>query len=220
MRISATTLDTFRLYMDEDWMPERDLLASIRRERQATHEMALGTAFGQVLADPDAYRARGGYRCEVDGETFDFGDDVMGPALDAVGPRGVFEAKATGTYRGHTVATKADHVYGAELHEFKTTTSSFDIDKYLAAYQWRFMADIFRPARITYTVFCLFESAQNGTIELRGIERFTVAPYPGMRLECESLVRRFVDYVHFRRLGTYLDPSTWTRRSPVEAAPW
>lgn len=208
MRISCTLLDSFRLYLDEDWMEEADLLASIARTRPATHEMALGTCFGQVLADPEPYRVSGGYRVTSPetGEIFGFGDDVMGPALDAVGPRGVFEAKATTTYGPHTVVAKADHVVGAELHEFKTTTSSFDIDKYLDAYQWRFLDEIFQPSRITYTVFCLFESAQNGVIELRGIERFTVYPYPDLHRDCATLVRRFGDYVALRGLGAQLQP--------------
>lgn len=208
MRISCTLLDSFRLYLDEDWMSEADLLASIARLRPPTHAMALGTTFGQVLADPEPYRVSGGYRVisPETGETFDFGDDVMGPALEAIGPRGTFEAKATTLYGKHTVVAKADHLVGADLHEFKTTTSSFDIDKYLDAYQWRFMHEIFRPARITYTVFCLFESAQNGVIELRGIERFQVYPYPEMPRDCARLVRRFADYVALRQLGAQLQP--------------
>lgn len=208
MRISCTLLDSFRLYLDEDWMSEADLIASITRTRQATRAMVLGTCFGQVLADPEPYRARGGYRVTSTetGDVFEFGDDVMGPALDAVGPRGVFEAKATTEYGRHTVVAKADHLVGADLHEFKTTTSSFDIGKYLEAYQWRFMHEIFRPAQITYTVFCLFESAQNGVIELRDIERFTVHPYPDLHRDCATLVRRFADYIALRGFGTHLQP--------------
>lgn len=213
MRISATTLESFRLFMqpDQEWMPEADLLASIRGEFRTNHAINLGTAFGRVLEDPDRYLVPGGFRVEAFGETFEFGADVMAEPLALIDRRGVFEAKAVLAYGPHDVVSKADHLLGTRLSEFKTTLSSFDFDKYAQSCQWRFMADAFQPSKVTYRVFCLSE-APNGVIELRSIESFDLYPYAELHTDCAVLVESFADYVTRKGLASYLD------RRQMEAA--
>jgi hypothetical protein len=210
MRISATTLESFRLFNhpNNEWMTEDELLATIRGELKGNHNVNLGTAFGRVLEHPERYRERGGYRVVVSGwdseEVFEFGDDVMAQPLALIDRRGVFEAKAVKAYGPHDVASKADHLVGAELSEFKTTLSTFDFDKYAHSCQWRFMADAFEPKKITYHVFCLDE-ATNGVIGLKGIESFNLYPYQHLHADCERLVAEFADYVTARGLADVLD---------------
>ena len=212
MRISTTTLESFRLFMDpeHDWFQEQELLDTIAGRFTGNHKVWLGQAFGAVLETPDLYRVPNGYR--VSGlrgcpETFNFADDVMGPALALIDrPHAVFEAKAVGQFCGHDVVAKADQMVGADIIETKTTLSTFDFDKYATGYQWRFMADIFQSARITYHVFCLFESeSDGGVIELRSVESFNLYPYAALRQDCEALVRQFVDYVTVKGLVLLLD---------------
>lgn len=204
MRISATQLESFRLFQSEEWMPEDDLLATIRGEFVSNHKIALGQAFGRVLEQPDRYAVCGGYRVTANRETFEFGADVMAPCLAVVVPGGVFEAKAVLRYGPHEVASKADYLRGAHLSEFKTTLSSFDFDKYAQSVQWRYMADAFKPACVTYHVFCLNEGT-NGVIELRGIESFNLYPYAELHDDCASLVCEFADYVTAKGLAPILD---------------
>lgn len=201
MRISTTTLESFRLYMqpEQDWMTEDSLLATIRGEFTPTPAVLLGKAFGQVLETPDPYRVANGYSCH--GQYFS--DAVMQPALALMDRRGVFEAKATKEYGPCTVVAMADQIVGARLVEHKTTLGTFDIDKYLASCQWRFMADIFEPLSITYHVFCLNEE-RDGSIGLRGIETFNLYPYAALHEDCCELVRRFAEYVTVRGLDGLL----------------
>lgn len=203
MRISATQLESYRLFMGGEWMEEDELLATIHGDFRPNHKIALGTAFGKVLEDPDRYCAPGGFRVLVFGEVFEFGHDVMDPCLALVDRRGVFEAKAVKAYGPHDVASKADHLLGAHLSEFKTTLSSFDFDKYAQSCQWRYMADAFQPRKITYRVFCLSEST-NGVIELRSIESFDLYPYAGLHQDCQGLVDEFCGYVRAKGLGGIL----------------
>ena len=202
MRISTTTLESFRLFRAFDWMAEEDLLATIRGEFRPNHKMNLGQAFGAVLETPQPFRVVNGYRCQG----FEFGDDVMGPALAVFDRRGVFEAKAVKRYGGHFVVAKADQMLGTKLIENKTTLSPFDYDKYADSYQWRFMTDLFEPTSITYNVFCLDE-ATNGVISLKGIESFNLFPYDAIRTDCEALVWDFVRFVESRGLTSYLERS-------------
>jgi hypothetical protein len=209
MRISTTTLESYRLFMqpDQDWMTEEDLRESILGVWKPNHKAELGTAFGQVLEDPDKFLVPGGFRSGL----FEFGRDVVEPCLELIDRRGVFEAKATKRYGDCDVVAKADHLYGAHLSEFKTTLSTFDFQKYAESCQWRFMVDIFEPKLVTYHVFCLAE-ATNGVISLRSIESFNLFPYAGLHAECCAMVEEFRAYVIARGLDAHL------RQRQVEAA--
>lgn len=201
MRISTTTLESFRLFMqpDQDWMTEQSLIDSIRGVYAPNKAVLLGTAFGKVLEDPDRFQVPGGY---VYGE-YSFGEDVMAPALALMDRRGVFEAKAVKSYAAVDVVAKADQLVGSRLIEHKTTSSTFSFDKYAESYQWRFMADIFEPSSITYHVFILDDHG-NGVAEIKSIESFNLYPYPGLHQDCCDLLGRFVAYVRSKGLDGLL----------------
>ena len=201
MRISTTTLESFRLFMEpeQEWMTEDALLATIRGVFTPTPAISLGLAFGKVLEDPARYRVPGGYRCNG----FSFSDATIAPALAIIDRRGIFEAKAVKAYGPHEVVAKADHLLGAHLSEFKTTGSTFSFDKYADSCQWRFMTDIFEPRQVTYHVF-LLDDHENGVAELRGIESFNLYPYAELHQDCCDLLGRFVDYVTVKGLDGLL----------------
>lgn len=201
MRISATTLESYRLFMEpeQDWMTEQDLVDSILGVWKPNHKAELGTAFGKVLEDPDRYLVPRGFVCNG----FAFAREVMDPCLALIDRRGVFEAKAVKRYGDIDVVSKADHLLGARLSEFKTTLSSFDAEKYCDSYQWRFMADAFEPKSIAYHVFCLYE-APNGVIELKSTETLRLYPYPALHEDCCDLLRQFTGYVRAKGLDVVL----------------
>jgi hypothetical protein len=204
MRISTTTLESFRLFMqpEQDWMSEEDLLATIRGEFHPTKEIAIGQAFGRILESPTPYKIGGGY-CVKDRVFGDIllGDDVVGPALELIDrPRTVFEAKGVGRYLGHDIVAKADQMRGGDLSETKTTFSNFQLEKYLDSYQWRFMSDMFQVPRVTYQVFCLSEGS-TGVIALKDVEIVPVYAYPGLHGDCDELVRAFAAYIDVRDRG-------------------
>ena len=209
MRISTTTLESFRLFMqpDQDWMSEADLLASIRGEFVPNRKVLIGKAFGECLESPENFRTSGGFQHGP----FFFSADTMQPALELFDRRGVFEAKATKEYGPCTVVARADQLFGSQLIENKTTCGTFDFDKYAASYQWRFMADIFEPLLITYRVFVLDDDESN-QIGLKSIEAFNLYPYGRLHQDCCELLDAFVEYVTLKGLDGYL------RQRQLEAA--
>jgi hypothetical protein len=200
MRVSTTTLESFRLFMTADWMSEQALLDTIAGKFEPTPAVLLGQAFGQVLETPERFQVPGGYQ-HPHGYTFD--EATMAPALALIDRRGVCEAKALKPYGPVDVVAMADHLLGTHLSEFKTTLSTFDFDKYAASYQWRFMVDIFAPASVSYHVFLLDDRA-GSTVTLKGIESFNLFPYPALHQDCCDLLAEFVDYVHVRGLDGLL----------------
>lgn len=200
MRVSCTTIENFRLFMaDYEWMTEDALIASIKGEVTDTPAMRLGRAFESVLMAPDTYRVPHGYQC--DGYSFD--DATMREPLTLIDPLGVFQVKAARPYGSIDVVVKADQLVGCTVQEWKTTCSSFDIEKYLLSCQPLFYLDVFEAARLTFHVFCLDDHA-NGVVDLRGIESFHVYPYPGLHADCAQLVDQFSAYVHAKGLDGLL----------------
>jgi hypothetical protein len=177
MRISTTTLESFRLFMqpDQDWMTEADLIASIKGEFVPTPAVLLGSAFGKVLETPDHYRTAHGYRCG----DYTFANDVMAPALKLMDyERGMFEVKAARAYGDCDVVAVADQIVGGHLFEHKTTGSTFNFEKYADSCQWRFYVDIFQPLLVTYHVFELDDHG-NGVAEIKASTRSTCSRIPG-----------------------------------------
>lgn len=221
MRVSATTLESFRLWLqpDQEWMTEDDLLATIRGQFVPTPEILVGSAFGKVLEKPEKYRIRGGY-AYADRRfagPITFSDDTMAPALALMNHKdGVFEAKAAKDYPGGvTVISVADQLVGARLYEHKTTTSTFSAEKYLDSFQWRLMVDAFEPVSVTYHVFMLDDHG-NSVVEVKAIESLTVYPYPDCHRDCADLVRQFVEYCELRGLVDLLRKRS--RYAGIEAA--
>lgn len=202
MRISATTLESFRLFMqpDQDWMTEDALIATIKGVFAPTPAIELGLAYGKILEDPDRYLVPGGYRYGA----YSFDRDSVEPALALIDRRGVFEAKAEKVYDGeYAVVSKADHLLGAHLSEYKTTASAFNFEKYAASCQWRLMVDAFEPLLVTYHVFCL-DDHDNGVAELKSIETFHLFPYAALHEDCRDLVRAFAGYARAKGLDGLL----------------
>lgn len=201
MRISTTTLESFRLFMqpEQEWMTQDELIATIRGEFRPNHKVMLGLAFGQVLEQPEKYLVSGGYQ---HGDFF-FSLDMMAGPLASIDRRGVMEPKAEKVYGDCVVVAKADHMLGADITEFKSTLSSFDPDKYALSCQWRFMADIFDVPKVTYRVFCLSED-DAGIIDLRSTETMNLYRYPAMRQDLNNLLHQFVGYVTSKGLDGVL----------------
>lgn len=203
MRISTTTLESFRLWShpDQEFIEEAELIATIRGEFTPTAAMLLGRAFDRVLDKPVDHRQDDGSYASG---TYRFAAEVVEPCLEVIDRRGVNQVTGTKRYGEGLVVSRADQLLGASIQEYKTRLSTFDFEKYARSYQWRFMADMFGAAIVTYHVFCLGESERNGEIWLRGVESFNLYPYPAMAQDCRELVDRFVAYVKQRGLEDLL----------------
>jgi hypothetical protein len=205
MRISTTTLETFRLYLS-DVVDEAALVDAITGKFVPTRNVELGQAFHSILEKPDA--------CILPDGTFASGGitfpaDVVRECLPYVDRSGVFEVKLTKDYRVGaetvTVVAKVDQLLGLGIKEHKTRWDTYEPDRYATSCQWRFYADIFEASSVTYVVFLLSEY-EDGRIVLRGVETMALYPYPAMHAECADLVRDFVRFVHHRGLEQYLQP--------------
>ncbi len=199
MRISATTLEGFRLWR-EGVKPTADLIAQIQGQFTPTPRILLGRAYGRVLERPDEHRTPLGYECDG----FRFEADAIDPALARIDRRGFFEVKATKKYGPHTVVSRADHVRGSVLSEFKTRVGAYHQARYVESYQWRYMAEMFEPSAIRYLICRLSEAP----FALDAIEEFSLQPYPRLHDDCCQLLDAFVVFVRRHALEPFL-PDRW-----------
>src|SRR5262245_65522305 len=81
----------------------------------------------------------------------------MREPLSLIDPRGTFEVKSMTLIDGHTIVARADQIVGSHIYEHKTTTGSYDADKYLDSCQWRVEAALFQTGAITQRNFPLGE---------------------------------------------------------------
>jgi hypothetical protein len=211
VRIGTTTLESFRLWSDPEqaWMPEEDILATIRGEFRSNAKMLLGQAFGRCLEKPAKYLQGEVYRVPVrideQWTEYVFRASMMDRALQEFDRRGVFEVRGKKQYGPVTVVSKADQILGTAIIENKAKIGTFDFDKYAESYQWRFELDTFEGATsVTYKVFMLDEDDE-GQLDLKSVESFSLYPYAGLHEDCRDLVRRFQEYVAARGLVSFLE---------------
>lgn len=201
MRVSVTTLESYRLYLEADWMAEESLQQSIKGVFVATPEMILGRNLHSVLEDHDQYeQPDGSYLCKESR----FSSELIRDCLVHVEP-GVFEVKFTKDYtvggRQIQVVGKVDELVGLRVVENKIRVGSFEAERYTESFQPRFYLDILQAQSVTFKVFILGESQEG--LFLKSCEKLTVYPYPDLHDDCQRLVTRFVDYVERRQLESF-----------------
>jgi hypothetical protein len=203
-RLSATQLEAWRLWRDQDWMPESALIATLTRMVEPSHRMDVGTAFGDILATPDTFAVPnligGPAYYEHPATGLRFSADTMAGPLALFHREGLFEVKQVKRTRGgHQLVAKADQVLGLALVENKATLQGFDIDKYLWSLQWKVSAVVFEPVLIEYRVFCLGE-ANGGIFTVRDTHQFVLYPYPDVADEVDQVLDELAWYLRSRQI--------------------
>ena len=220
-RISATTLEAYRLYLSGvEWLDYDALAAQLRGERTATPPMTRGTSLHEILETPPEQRwAKFGSEheitvisgcfgnsaadmdCDVDEETVPcythLGHTWLAEEVDDIPTtEGVNEIKVEypiqTAYGESVLVAKADKVNGLEITDYKTTTS-FDAEKYLASVQWKIYCLAFGATRFTYRVFEIKEKAGEPH-HIRDSHELPCTPYPGMAEEVRELAEDFISF--------------------------
>ena len=177
MRISATTLESYRLYRAFDWMTTEDMVATATGTTEWTPAMRAGTLF----------------EAAVDGDATEGVDESDVRGVQARLPEGrITQAKVTLDVLGHEIVAKADYLHGLQVRDLKTTQKSIKIDRYLDSLQWRVYLEAFGGTEFWYDVVQI--KLINGIWTVKGMEQFVCYPYPSMRHDIEHWVDRYVSW--------------------------
>ena len=210
LRISTTTLEQFRRMMQTEWVPEEELIASIKgKPWTPSWQMNVGTAWHKVLEMPEAtlnfpgkdqsWHEWGGYK---------FLPSAVEEARAVIGP-GIREVKATRTWNlwGNdvTVVAQADHVEGIGLTDIKTKFSAPDPKDYDASLQWRFYLMVHGGLWFRY-VFChMKDPDDDGFCVLKDIQTVKYWPYAELEADCVHWLSEFITWAFSKDLMKFLD---------------
>ena len=189
LRVSATDLDAYRRFRDNEDVELEDLLAQLRRESPPTEAMMAGTALHsalEMLADGEHQSIA------IDGYQFDFEAD------GEVDIPPIREMKATRDYLVSgvlvTLVGKVDAIHGRRVDDHKFT-SRYDAERFLNGYQWRVYLEVFGADEFRWNVFegrARPEADRHYVIT--SIHQLTMHRYPGIAEDVEREVAEFVDF--------------------------
>lgn len=217
-RISVTELQSYQLFLHEEWMTSAKLLEQLRGGEEMPEKVRVGSCMHDWLEKMvpvhRELRKAGVISLSAEGEfhhtytergrdgkpdqdyTFHFRMD-----LDAVAELPIIsECKVE--YQvdigdvAVTLVGKTDHLSGRDVADYKFS-EKFDSEKYMDSMQWKSYLMMFMADKFTYKVFTCKE--KDGIWVISDLDELTLYRYPGMELEVISHLGKFVSF-----LKTYL----------------
>ena len=184
MTASVSVIDMFRRWeheADEEWSEFVDRLSAPQ-----TPQMACGAAFHKALENTTGEGEIP--TLESGGFLFEFSQ------FDGELPLGnLWEISTSKMYGPLLVRGRADEVSGNTVTDYKLTFGSFDAERYLDSYQWRFYLDMMGLDGFTYQVFEGYENFESGAIDVKKLHSLKLYRYPQLGDDCQKLAKRFHD---------------------------
>jgi hypothetical protein len=194
--VRATTVESFRLYMDPDCelISVDEIEARLRGEStevsdEARLRMDRGTAFHDAVATgavtigdfsfmpSTLYKARAGLDGAVSEAEGSMVVDVDGTLVRVTG--------------------HADYLRGLDLWEIKTSDKSIPADRHADSMQWRIYCLLFGVERVTYRLVQLAYE-KSGVIYARSIDDVVLYPYPRLRHDVVMCLRDLLAFAELR----------------------
>lgn len=179
--IRVTNLDAFRIWKETEGLGMDWLMTRLNNETEPTDQMKAGTALHKALE----------LGCEmecgslVSGDyRFDFNCEcqVVLPTLR--------ECEFRKQYGDITVIGHVDGLSGKLITDYKTT-ETFDPDRYMESYQWRFYLDMSDSDVFLYQIFILKEFGPEKCYSVRETHHLKQYRYPELHSDCQNLVDEY-----------------------------
>lgn len=217
-RISVTTLEKFRRYMDEvsESDTEESLIASIKGEFKGNDLTTFGSAYHKLIEDgakPEGLLLRA--------DDIYFSKEQAKAALNfkkkhpymqhEIVCRKVYETK----YFPIQVGGRVDGIEGVEIRDTKMKFSYIKWEEYLNSVQWKFYLDMLNADVFWYDVFLVkgFNALQEKApytlpdVTISYEEPMQCLRYATMGNDIQLILDQFLDYMHDRKLLIHLKPA-------------
>ena len=199
--VRASTVDSFRLYMDPDvdFITAEEMEARLRRgaddDSAPSEAAALGSAFHAAIA--------GTYNGPIIFDVASIAEASSGTegALPEVPGSIVLDVDETPV----RVTGHADWLLGLDMLELKTSTKPIAADKHAESMQWRCYCLMFGVERVTYRQVQL-EEAKDGSFYAKAIDDVVMFPYPNMRDDVVGCLRSLLAFARLRGCLDAMDP--------------
>lgn len=204
MKFAVTTLESFRLFRDYEFIDQQEMIDRINRVPvEPTDRMYLGSALHKILENPDEFRDGANFTVSphllAQGEfapshPFTFDGLAVHGALHQL-PQGPVELRSELEIGGVTLRGIADLISGVTVYDHKVSTRAPKPDSYAESMQWRCYLEMFCAERFVYNHIQLSKNPDTGIYELVDVSRFEHFRYPAMTADIERVVADLVDFV-------------------------
>ena len=199
MRLSTTTIESYRLFRLEDWMTEDAMVATALGTTEWTPRMAVGSLF-EAAINGEGSRSDGVITVTGDHGDCKFGAGDVDRMARLLPQHRTPQVKAEMPLIGHTLVGVADYLCGPQIRDLKTTQKPISPDRYDRSLQWKSYLTLFGGDEFVFDVCQITDDAnvwsvkQYATVECR--------PYPGMREYVEYWADQYVQwYQQMEELG-------------------
>lgn len=207
LRVSATTLETYRLFIMAERFDFERLKADWSGEREFDPIMVRGTSFHDLLENWHKDSSKGEI---VESHGWQWHTDQLRPIAENEQLNGVAEVKGTADItlpNGEiiTLVGKVDRLDSFSATEYKTT-ANFSTDKYTESLQWQVYCLIFDLQSVTYKVAYV---DNNNPVNIKAFETLTMNAYPALTANVMWWVTELVSFCRehgfYKQIGTTLE---------------
>lgn len=198
MRLSATKLESFRLYKTADWMTFEkfvDQIMGVPRTIEELYNMERGKALHLIFEESKLWR--GNDNVSHLGDTV-FHFSGLDKAWPFIPQNGQPEVKVEMEFNGVQLVAIIDHVHGLKGYEYKTSSKPFDVSKYQDSAQWKVLLHVLGLHEIEYQVYTLKDTKEGTWID--DVNTFSVFRYPGLERDLTELVGEFCEFIKTHKL--------------------
>lgn len=179
--VRVTNLDAFRIWKGTEGLGMDWLMTRLKDETEPSDAMRAGTALHKALENAAEMECgslvSGDYR-------FDFNCEcqVIIPTVK--------ECEFRKEYGDIEVVGHVDGLLGKRVTDYKST-ETFDPDRYMESYQWRFYLDMSGCDEFWYQVFVIKPFGPPMSYSVRETHLLKQYRYPEQHADCERLVDDF-----------------------------
>lgn len=203
MRIPVTTLESFRLFRDYDFIEQDEMIARINRHPiEPNEKMYLGSALHKVLEKPEQFTD--GANFTVPSESLKQGDFAPSHSFtfDGLGvheilhglPHGIAELKTKAPFAGVTLSGIVDLISGTTIYDHKVSTKAAKPDSYSESVQWRCYLEMFGCDRFVYQHIQVRYDSKREFYEVLDVSRFEHYRYPMMASYLKWLIGEYLAF--------------------------
>lgn len=191
--ISVSNLELYRMWRGSEDLDLEWLLRRLRGEEPQTEAMKAGEALHKALEESPAGETSvlnsGTYRFYIQCDC----------SIELPQAR---ELKIEKEYGGLTVRGRVDDLTGKRITDYKST-ASFDADRLLEGYQWRYYLDMLNADSFVWKVFVMQpfgDFTENGDLihsyEITQAHELSQHRYDALEEDCAKLAADFLAFAH------------------------
>jgi hypothetical protein len=184
MQVSVSNLDFFRTWQEDEDMPIGVLIDRLSGKEPPSPAVEAGSALHEAL---EGVKEGELSTLVTEKYRFDFNCDCEIPNLS------IRELNASKQYGDLLVTGRVDGLSGKEVTDYKST-SQFDPDRLMGAYQWRYYLDMLDCDRFRWEVFVIAERGEN-RYEVTQAHTLMQFRYPKLHDDCARLAREYAQFI-------------------------